>query len=110
MTVALLVMFRVLPAVPLVTPALLWLGVNSWGVYLGQMLVHNGVIYRCGFLGDLTPNLITCHFAFGGDQLLGQWVYTLVLLIGAIGLIGLARGVVLVALEIRAKGEIITRA
>jgi hypothetical protein len=110
LAVALLVAFRVLPVVPLVTPALLWLGVNSWGVYLGQMLIHNWVVYRCGFLSDLAPNFLACNFPLGGDQVLGQWFFTLILLIGAIGLIGLARGFVLAALQIRAKGEIITRA
>ena len=110
LVVALLVAFRAMPTIPLVTPALLWLGVNSWGVYLGQMLIHNAVVYQCGFLPDLAPNLAACNFPLGDDASLGRWIYTLVLLFGAIGIIWLARGFVLAALQIRAKGELIMKA
>jgi hypothetical protein len=110
LVMALLVAFRAIPTIPLVTPALLWLGVNSWGVYLGQMLIHNAVVYQCGILPDLAPNLAACNFPFGDDASLGRWLYTLVLLIGAIGIIWLARGFVLAALQIRAKGELIMKA
>lgn len=87
LVVALLAVLRPLAAVPVLAPALTWLGISSWGVYLGQMLVHNAVIFRCGFTSDLVPNLTGCNFPFPGS--LDRWVYTLVLLIGAIGFIGL---------------------
>jgi hypothetical protein len=41
---------------------------------------------------DLTPNLARCHFPFAGNPALGsldRWLYTLVLLVGAIGFVWL---------------------
>jgi peptidoglycan/LPS O-acetylase OafA/YrhL len=92
LAVALLAGLRPLAALPVVAPALAWLGVSSWGLYLGQMLVHNLVIYRCGFRPDLAPNLARCRFPFagqGGALHPDRWLYTLVLLVGAIGFVWL---------------------
>jgi peptidoglycan/LPS O-acetylase OafA/YrhL len=93
-TMALLIAFRALPAAPLVTPALLWLGVNSWGLYLGQMLVHNAVSFRCGSLPNLTVNLAACNFPVRGDAEFLSRLYTLVLMSGAIGIVWLSRALV----------------
>jgi peptidoglycan/LPS O-acetylase OafA/YrhL len=92
LAVALLAALRPFAAVPVVAPALAWLGVSSWGLYLGQMLVHNAVAYRCGLLQDLAPNLGACHFPFADGASAGhldRWLYTLVLLVGAIGFVWL---------------------
>ena len=92
LAVALLAVLRSLAAVPVVAPLLRWLGMSSWGVYLGQMLVHNAVIFRCGFTSDLVPNLAGCQFPFAGNPVYGsldRWFYTLLLLVGAIGFVWL---------------------
>jgi len=92
LAVALLAALRPLAAVPVVAPALAWLGVSSWGLYLGQMLVHNAVVYRCGILPDMAPDLAACNFPFvnvASVEHLDRWLYTLVLLVGGIGFIWL---------------------
>lgn len=92
LAVALLAVLRPLAAMPVLAPLLAWLGISSWGVYLGQMLVHNAVIFRCGFTSDLVANLAGCHFPFAGNPAFGsldRWLYTLVLLFGALGFIWL---------------------
>lgn len=90
LAVALLVALRPLASVPLLGRALIWLGLGSWGVYLGQMLVHDSVIFRCGFDADLAPNLAACRFPLAttpGLEGEARWLYTGVLLAGALALV-----------------------
>jgi peptidoglycan/LPS O-acetylase OafA/YrhL len=70
LTVLLLTGLRPLARVPLLGPALAWLGVSSYGIYVGQMITHNAFVYRFG-LGDLFVRL-------------NLWVYTAVLLGGGL--------------------------
>jgi peptidoglycan/LPS O-acetylase OafA/YrhL len=90
LAVALLSLLRPLGAVPLLASALVWLGLSSWGIYLGQMLVHNAAIFACGILPDLTPDFAACPVplpgAASGDPL-ARWLYALVLLLGAMGFV-----------------------
>lgn len=86
LAMTLLAVLRPLAALPLVSPALVWLGLGSWGIYLGQMLMHNAVVYQCGILPDLAPNLAVCHFPFAhGTGNADRWFYTLTLLVGGLG-------------------------
>ena len=90
LAVALLVGLRPLASVPILGRTLTWLGLGSWGIYLGQMLVHDSVIFRCGFGSDLAPNLAACRFplaATPGLESEARWLYTFVLLAGALGLV-----------------------
>ncbi len=58
--------------------ALTWCGVSSWGIYLGQMLVHN-----------VATGLGTRPWALSIAE---RWLYAAALLIGAIGLVVLGSG------------------
>ena len=69
LTVALLAVFALLPPIPLATPALVWLGQSSYGIYLGQLLVHNALIFHYG---------LTVYSAVDGR------LYTLLLLAGGV--------------------------
>jgi peptidoglycan/LPS O-acetylase OafA/YrhL len=92
LAILLLGALRALPHVPVVTPALAWLGVSSWGLYLGQLLVHNAVVFRCGVAAELTADLAACHFPFAADASglsIDRWLYTLVLLLGALAFVWL---------------------
>ena len=74
LAVVLLAGFNVAPRVPLATPALAWLGRSSYGLYLGQLLVHNAFVFVLGI-------------ALYGQ--LNLWLYTLALMIGALFLVAL---------------------
>ena len=74
LTVVLLATFNVAPRVPLATPALAWLGRSSYGLYLGQLLVHNAFVFVLGI-------------ALYGQ--LNLWLYTLALMIGALFFVAL---------------------
>jgi peptidoglycan/LPS O-acetylase OafA/YrhL len=72
LTVLLLALCRLVPRIPLVTAALVWLGQSSYGVYLGQLLVHNAFVFRYGLALYTRVNL---------------WLYTLALLTGALAFV-----------------------
>ena len=76
LTVLLLSLCARLPTIAGITPALVWLGQSSYGVYLGQLLTHNALLFAVGF-----PDLY---------QRLNLWLYTLILLAG--GLVFVALG------------------
>lgn len=70
LTVVLLVVLRPVARVPLLGPGLEWLGQSSYGIYIGQLIVHNA-----------------CVYGFGVRQLyerVDRWLYTAVLLAGGI--------------------------
>lgn len=73
LTVALLVACRSLGSWPVVTRPLVWLGVHSYGVYLGQLLVHDGAALAFGL-----------RAAVGR---VGPWPYAAMLLAGAVALV-----------------------
>src|SRR4029450_10722859 len=50
---------------------LAWLGVNSYGLYIGQMLIHNLVLASFDFVGPW--------------HLVDHWTYAVLLLLGALG-------------------------
>lgn len=107
LAVTLLAGLRPLARVPIAGPALAWLGVSSWGIYLGQLLVHNAVVFGCGFVADLAPNLAACHFPFSRSPAttsLARWLYTGVLLVGAIGFVALGRVLLRAYRSARARG------
>jgi peptidoglycan/LPS O-acetylase OafA/YrhL len=78
LTVLLLALCRLAPRVPGVTAALMWLGQSSYGIYLGQLLVHNAFIFRYGLELYVELNL---------------WLYTLILLVGALAFVWLGEAV-----------------
>lgn len=107
LSVALLAGLRPFARLPVAAPALAWLGVSSWGIYLGQMLVHDAVMYRCGFIADLTPHLAACHFPFAGSGSglpLDRWLYTLMLLVGALGFVWLGGQLLRLSAALRRAG------
>jgi peptidoglycan/LPS O-acetylase OafA/YrhL len=71
LTVILLVVLRPVARVPIVAPALGWLGQSSYGVYVGQLIVHNFFVFSFG-LKDF-------------NERVAGWPYTAVLLAGGIG-------------------------
>ena len=71
LTVVLLVVLRPVARVPVVAPVLEWLGQSSYGVYIGQLIVHNGFVYAFG-VGRLYKEI-------------NLWLYTGVLLAGGVG-------------------------
>lgn len=73
LTVALLVACRRLAAWPAVARPLAWLGVHSYGVYLGHLLVHDGALLALGFRGPV--------------ERIGPWPYATLLLAGAVALV-----------------------
>jgi peptidoglycan/LPS O-acetylase OafA/YrhL len=78
LTVLLLALCGLAPRLPLVTAALVWLGQSSYGIYLGQLLVHNAFVFKYGL------------------RLYGQlnlWLYTLELLVGALAFLWLGETV-----------------
>jgi peptidoglycan/LPS O-acetylase OafA/YrhL len=70
LTVVLLVVLRPVARVPVVAPALEWLGQSSYGVYIGQLIVHNAFVYGFG-LGALYVRV-------------DPWLYTALLLAGGV--------------------------
>jgi len=82
LSVVLLAGFNVAPRVSLVTPALAWLGRSSYGLYLGQLLVHNAFVFVYGialYSGQLNLWLWP----------LNLWLYTFVLMVGALFFVAL---------------------
>lgn len=74
LTVLLLVLFGYAERLPVITPALVWLGQSSYGIYIGQLIVHNAAIYTLGLRGLRAYD---------------PWLYTLVLLVGAVAFVKL---------------------
>jgi peptidoglycan/LPS O-acetylase OafA/YrhL len=68
LTVALLAVCGLLPPIPVATPALVWLGQSSYGIYLGQLLVHNAFVfhYGLGVYGAIDARLYTLLLLVGG--------------------------------------------
>ena len=97
LSVSLLVALRVVARAPLLAHGLAWLGRASWGIYLGQLIVHNAVVFRCGFHADLAPNLANCAFPFTGEPgaspMVARAFYTALLLAGALAFVGLGAAV-----------------
>jgi peptidoglycan/LPS O-acetylase OafA/YrhL len=60
LAVLLLAVMERLQAIPGLARALSWLGASSYGIYLGQMLVHNGFVFALGL---------------GGMSALNRWLY-----------------------------------
>jgi peptidoglycan/LPS O-acetylase OafA/YrhL len=71
LTVVLLAVLRPIAHVPVVAPALEWLGQSSYGIYIGQLIVHNFFVYAVGL----------AQF----DQRVAGWPYAGLLLAGGIG-------------------------
>jgi peptidoglycan/LPS O-acetylase OafA/YrhL len=69
--VVLLVVLRPVAHVAVVAPALEWLGQSSYGIYIGQLIVHNLFVYAVGL----------AQF----DERIAGWSYAGVLLAGGIG-------------------------
>jgi peptidoglycan/LPS O-acetylase OafA/YrhL len=88
LTILLLAAFNMAPRVPVATPALAWLGRSSYGLYLGQLLVHNAFVFALGIALYGTLNL---------------WLYTLELLVGALFFVALG-GAALRLVEALRKG------
>ena len=80
LTTLLLVCAAPLAGVPVLAPALVWLGQSSYGVYVGQMITHNAFVYALGL-----PGLY---------QRLDLWLYTLILLLGGVGFVWLGEWLV----------------
>lgn len=76
--VLLLALMARLAGVAAIERPLSWLGQHSWGLYLGQMLVHNAFLYRFGG----ACNLYGC--VGGVFDNFNLWLYTLILLAGSI--------------------------
>ncbi len=72
LVVALLLVMERLRRVPGMAAALGWLGVNSYGLYLGQLLTHNAFLYALG-LGGLHERLNP--WAYAGALLVGALVF-----------------------------------
>ncbi len=89
LTVVLLAGFNVAPRVPFATPILAWLGRSSYGLYLGQLLVHNAFVFVLGI-------------ALYGQ--LNLWLYTLVLIVGALLFVALGEGVLRLVEALRRGG------
>jgi peptidoglycan/LPS O-acetylase OafA/YrhL len=70
LTVLLLSLCAWLPRRAAVTRALAWLGQSSYGVYIGQLLTHNVLLFAVGY-----PDLY---------QRLNLWLYALILLAGGL--------------------------
>lgn len=77
LTVCLLVVSRSFGRWPALGRPLAWLGVQSYGLYLGQLLVHDGVSLMLGLRG--------------GAIRLGPWSYAAVLVCGAVALLHAGR-------------------
>jgi peptidoglycan/LPS O-acetylase OafA/YrhL len=71
LTVVLLVVLRPVARVPVLAPVLAWLGRSSYGIYIGQLIVHNAFVYALGLQG--LPERVD------------PWLYTAVLLVGGVG-------------------------
>ena len=69
LTAFLLAVWRLLPRLAGVTPALQWLGQSSYGVYLGQLLTHNAFVFALGL---------------GLYRRYNLWLYTAALLAGGL--------------------------
>jgi peptidoglycan/LPS O-acetylase OafA/YrhL len=87
LTVLLLVVLGALPWLPGVTAALVWLGQSSFGIYLGQLLVHNVLTARPRFAREIGP-----------------WGYTLALLAGALFFVWLGEAVLRLVEGLRRRG------
>jgi len=75
LTVGLLVVMDHLAGVRWIALPLAWLGINSYGLYVGQMLVYN---------------LVWASFDFAGPwQLVDHWTYAALLMLGALGMVAL---------------------
>jgi hypothetical protein len=73
LTVALLVLMDRLAGVGWIARPLAWLGINSYGLYVGQMLVYNLVLAASGFVGPW--------------QVVDHWTYAALLLLGALAML-----------------------
>jgi peptidoglycan/LPS O-acetylase OafA/YrhL len=98
LTVALLWVMSRLAEVEWLERGLGWLGRHSFGLYLGQMLTHNGFLYRFGGACDLFG-------CYGGlfDKL-NLWLYTAILLAGSITFVLLGNRLVELNQSLRARG------
>jgi peptidoglycan/LPS O-acetylase OafA/YrhL len=83
LTVALLVAMRPLGQIPPLAHGLGWLGQNSYGLYVGQMLAHDGFTFWFGL-----PRLY---------QLWNPWLYAFALLAIAVALRAAAEGALTLA-------------
>ena len=72
LVVVLLLVMERLRRVPGMAAALGWLGVNSYGLYLGQLLTHNAFLFALG-LGGLHERLNP--WAYAGALLVGALVF-----------------------------------
>jgi peptidoglycan/LPS O-acetylase OafA/YrhL len=89
LAVVLLAGFNLAPRVPVATPALAWLGRSSYGLYLGQLLVHNAFVFVLGI-------------ALYGQ--LNLWLYTLALMVGAFFFVALGEAVLRLVEALRRGG------
>jgi peptidoglycan/LPS O-acetylase OafA/YrhL len=90
LTVVALTFFARLPRVAGLTPALVWLGRSSYGIYLGQLLTHNAFIFGVGW-----PELY---------QQLDPWLYTGILLAGGLFFVALGEGLLRLVATFRGTG------
>lgn len=91
LTAALLALLPPLARVPLLASPLAWLGVSSWGVYLGQLLTHNAFVYHVG-LRELPERI-------------DRWVYTAILLGGGLFFVWLGEGMLRLATRAMPRGR-----
>jgi peptidoglycan/LPS O-acetylase OafA/YrhL len=83
LTVSLLVLMNHLAGLPWVARPIGWLGVNSYGLYIGQVLVHNLVYAWFGVRGPW--------------RLVGHWTYALLLFLATLVTLALGNGLVAAA-------------
>lgn len=75
-----------------------WLGRHSFGLYLGQMLTHNGFLYRYGGACDL-------YGCQGGlFEEFNLWVYSGILLVGSVAFVWLGNQSLRVWATLRERG------
>jgi peptidoglycan/LPS O-acetylase OafA/YrhL len=74
LTVLLLAGLAVFKRLPSAADLLAWCGEHSWGIYLGQMVVHTSLL-AVGWWGPLE------------EVVLRRWAYAAALTVGAVGLV-----------------------
>lgn len=98
LTVVLLWSMARLDGIAALERPLSWLGRHSFGLYLGQMLTHNGFLYRYGGACDL-------YGCYGGVfEKFNLWVYTGILLLGSFAFVYLGNQVLAWNQSLRARG------
>jgi hypothetical protein len=98
LTVVLLSFLPALDAIPGVGAALTWLGRHSFGLYLGQLLTHNGFLFAFG--GECS--LYAC--SGGLFDSFNLWVYTAILALGSFAFLGVGHAILRLNDQLREGG------